>query len=483
MKSLLHHLFPGMPMTNRVPTAGALRLDLARPPSRLNAMRGFLLFFLGIGLAAAKPNIVFVIADDLGYGDLGCYGQKTIQTPVLDKLAAGGIRFSQHYSGCTVCAPSRSALMTGLDTGSTWLRGNGVHELRPDPEDLTVATLLKRAGYRTAMVGKSCVSGNTQNPRRVLEKGFDVFYGTTSHVDGHHRYPLFVYDQDKKVELVGNKIHSGKSYDAELYTVRAERFIRETEGPFFLLLSYPIPHAAVLGPEGSVPGGAGMKPGKAHYTPVKNPAKHYRAMVEALDGYIGRLLAALEDKGVARDTLILFTSDNGSHYEGGYDPKMLDSSGPLRGGKRDLYEGGIRVPMIAHWPTGITKPGTSDHASAFWDFLPTACDLAGVDAPAGLHGISYAPALTGKGEQGAHDFLYWEFHEQGTRRALRQGDWKLVQYDLSKKGKPELFHLGKDLAETEDLSAQEPERLAAMLKLMESHRKPSPIFPNPSLDH
>jgi arylsulfatase A-like enzyme len=471
-----------MPMTNRVPTAGAIRFHRAGPPACLNAMRAFLLFFLGIGLAAAKPNIIFVIADDLGYGDLGCYGQKTIQTPVLDKLAAGGIRFTQHYSGCTVCAPSRSALMTGLDTGSTWLRGNGAHELRADPEDLTVATLLKRAGYRTAMVGKSCVSGNTQNPRRVLEKGFDVFYGTTSHTDGHHRYPRFIYDQDKKVELAGNQLHRGKSYDAELYTARAERFIRETDGPFFLLLSYPIPHAAVLGPEGSVPGGAGMKPGKAHYTPVKNPAKHYRAMVEALDGYIGRLLAALEEKGVTRDTLILFTSDNGSHYEGGYDPKMLDSSGPLRGGKRDLYEGGIRVPMIAHWPAGIPKPGTSDHAGAFWDFLPTACDLAGVDAPAGIHGISYAPALTGKGEQRAHDFLYWEFHEQGTRRALRQGDWKLVQYEVSQKGKPELFHLGKDLAETEDLSAKEPERVAAMLKLMESHRKPSPIFPNPSLD-
>jgi arylsulfatase A-like enzyme len=486
MKPLFLHLVPAVRMSTQAARPGAngnaIRFDLARSPACLNAMRGLLLFFLGIGLAAAKPNIVFVIADDLGYGDLGCYGQKTIQTPVLDKLAAGGIRFSQHYSGCTVCAPSRSALMTGLDTGSTWLRGNGPNELRPDPEDLTVATLLKRAGYRTAMVGKSCVSGNTQNPRRVLEKGFDVFYGTTSHVDGHHRYPLFVYDQDKKVELEGNRLHSGKSYDAELYTARAERFIRETEGPFFLLLSYPIPHAAVLGPEGSVPGGAGMKPGKAHYTPVKQPAKHYRAMVEALDGYIGRLLAALEEKGVARDTLIVFTSDNGSHFEGGYNPKMLDSSGPLRGGKRDLYEGGIRVPMIAHWPTGITKPGTSDHVSAFWDFLPTACELSGVEAPAGIHGISYAPTLTGKSEQLAHDFLYWEFHEQGTRRALRQGDWKLVQYDLAKKGKPELYHLGRDLAEGNDLADQEPERVAAMLKRMNGHRKPSPIFPNPALD-
>jgi arylsulfatase A-like enzyme len=433
--------------------------------------------------AAAKPNIIFIITDDLGYGDLGCYGQKTIKTPVLDKLAAEGMRFTQHYSGSSVCAPSRSTLMTGLDTGRTWLRGNGVHELRPDPEDLTVATLLQRAGYRTAMVGKSCVTGNTQNPRRVLEKGFDVFYGTTSHVDGHHRYPLFVYDQEKRVELEGNKLHTGKSYDTELYTARAERFIRDTEGPFFLLLSYPIPHAAVLGPKGSVPGGAGMKPGKAHYTPVKQPAKHYRAMVEALDGYVGRVVAALEKKGMTRDTLILFTSDNGPHSEGGYNPKMLNSSGPLRGGKRDLYEGGIRVPIIAHWPAGIAKPGISEHASAFWDFLPTACELAVTETPADLHGISYAPTLTGKGQQRAHDFLYWELHEQDTRRALRQGNWKLVQYDLAREGKPELYHLGKDLAETKDLAAEEPERVAAMLKIMEARHTPSPIFPNKTLDH
>jgi arylsulfatase A-like enzyme len=436
----------------------------------------------GLAADAPKPNILFIIVDDLGYGDLGCYGQQTSRTPVLDKLAAGGLRFTQHYSGSTVCAPSRSALMTGLDTGSTWLRGNGEFELRPDPDDLTVPTLLKRAGYRTAMVGKSCVSGNTQNPQRVLDKGFDVFYGTTSHKDGHHRYPRFLYDQTKRVDLEGNRLHTGDSYDAELYTARAERFIGEAAGPFFLLLSYPLPHASVLGPQGSVPGGAGMKPGKAHYTPVKEPARHYRAMVEALDGYVGRLLAALEKKGVARDTLLLFTSDNGSHFEGGYHPKMLDSSGPLRGGKRDLYEGGIRVPLIVHWPAGIARPRACDHVCAFWDFLPTACEVAGVDAPANIDGISYLPTLTGRGEQRAHDFLYWEFHEQGTRRALRQGDWKLVQYDVAKNGKPMLFHLGRDLAETTDLAGQHPERVAAILKIMEGHRKPSPNFPNPALD-
>jgi arylsulfatase A-like enzyme len=445
-------------------------------------MRAILFLLTAMGLAAAKPNIVLVIADDLGYGDLGCYGQKTIQTPVLDKLAAEGIRFTQHYSGSTVCAPARSCLMTGLDTGRTRLRGNGEHELRPDPEDLTVATLLRMAGYRTAMIGKSCVSGNTQNPQRVLDKGFDVFFGTTSHKNGHHRYPKFIYDQLMRVELEGNELHHGKSYDAELYTARAERFVRETNGPFFLLLSYPIPHASVLGPEGSVPGGAGMEHKKGNYTMVKNPKLHYRAMVEALDGYIARLLAALEEKGVARDTLILFTSDNGPHFEGGYRPEMFDSNGPLRGGKRDLYEGGIRVPLIAHWPAGIKQPGTSDHIGAFWDFLPTACELAGSPVPEGIQGISWLPTLTGRGQQKEHDFLYWEFHEQNTRRALRQGDWKLVQYDMNHDGKPMLYHLGRDLAETADLAAKEPERVAKMVEIMDRHREPSPVFPNPSLD-
>ncbi len=292
------------------------------------------LFF--VGLASAKPNLVFIIADDLGLGDLGCYGQATMRTPVIDRLASEGIRFTRHYSGSTVCAPARSSLMTGLDTGRTYLRDNGAFELRPDPQDLTVATWLKRAGYTTAMIGKSCVSGNVQNPQRVLDKGFDVFYGTTDHRDGHHRYPLFVYDQTMRVPLEGNELHTGKTYDAELYTQRAEAFIHEAKTPFFLLLSYPIPHASVLGPEGSVPGGAGIVGTEGSYAKVRDPKAHHRAMIEAMDGYIGRVLAALAAKAVADDTLLIFTSDNGSHLEGGYHPDMWKSSGALRGGKRDL---------------------------------------------------------------------------------------------------------------------------------------------------
>ncbi|BCX47955.1 N-acetylgalactosamine-6-sulfatase [Haloferula helveola] len=438
--------------------------------------------------AFAKPNILFIITDDLGYGDLGCYGQKHFKTPVLDGLAKNGLRFTDHYSGTTVCAPSRCALMTGRDTGHASIRGNGAFTLLPDPQDPTIASMLKSAGYRTAMIGKSCVTGNTQDPKVVLNKGFDVFYGTTSHVDGHWRYPEFIYDQAEKVTLKGNSLHDGDQYDAELYTKRAEKFIAETEGPFFLLLSYPIPHASVLAPKGGeadIPNDVDYMPKKFHYSQVKGVKGNYGGMVMAIDDYVGRLMKALESKGVSDDTLILFTSDNGSHFEGGYKAQMLDSNAPLRGGKRDLYEGGIRVPLIAHWPNGIKTPGEPSHPSAFWDFMPTACELAGIEVPAGIEGISYAPTLTGKGEQKKHEYLYWEFHEQGGRRALRVGDWKLVQYGLKpggKFGKPQLFDLSKDIGEQNDLAAKHADRVKEMMSTMDAARVESPRFKQAGLD-
>lgn len=453
-------------------------------------MRIPLLFLLAAVVAAARPNLVFIITDDLGYGDLGCYGQTRFKTPVLDGLAAKGLRFTDHYAGATVCAPSRCALMTGRDTGHASIRGNGSLALRPDPADLTVATLLQRAGYRTAMIGKSCVTGNTQTPGTVLAKGFDVFYGTTDHRDGHFRYPEFVYDQTTKVALPGNKLHEGTDYDAELYTRRAEKFIGEAAGsaPFFLLLSYPIPHASVLAPEGGVVGigdDVDYLPKNSHYSPTTKVKGNYAGMVEALDGYVGRVMKALEAGGVADDTLVMFTSDNGSHFEGGYRAEMLDSNAPLRGGKRDLYEGGIRVPMIAHWPKGIARPGRDvDLPCAFWDFLPTACELAGIDAPGGIEGLSFAPTLTGKGRQQVHGHLYWEFHEQGGRRALRMGKWKLVQYGLKPGafGKPQLFDLSQDRGESRDLAAEMPGRVREMVGRMDRARVPEERFPLPGLD-
>ncbi len=450
-----------------------------------------LLFLVPIA-RAAPPNVIFILADDLGYGDLSCYGQKHFKTPNLDRLAAEGVRFTSHYAGSTVCAPSRSALMTGRHTGHGGIRANGEFKLRPDPEDLTVATLLKNAGYDTALIGKSCVTGNTQTPETLKQKGFDYFYGTTQHKDGHFRHPKFVYENLERVELEGNTLYGGPHYDVDLYTKKALEFVgNRGEEPFFLVLSYPVPHASLDVPEDSlekVRGGiedeVSWLPETYHYKPVKEVKATYAGMVSRIDDAVGALIAKLKEKGLDENTLILFSSDNGSHIEGGYHYEMLGSNDPLRGGKRDLYEGGIRVPLVARWPGGAPAGRVTDHPSAFWDFLPTICELAGIEAPRDIDGISYAPTLTGKGEQETHDFLYWEFHERGGRRALREGNWKLVQYGLEPGnfGEPELYDLSQDIAEKNNLAAEHPERVERMVETMNGARTPDPRFPMPGLD-
>lgn len=443
--------------------------------------------------AAEKPNILFVITDDLGYGDLSCYGQKHFQTPNLDRLAREGIRFTDHYSGATVCAPSRCSLMTGKDGGHAYIRGNGPFALRPDPEDLTVATLLRQNGYSTGLIGKSCVTGNTQTPETLKAKGFTYFYGTTDHQDGHFRFPRFVYENDQRIELTGNTRYAGPHYDVDLYTRKAVEFIeRQDKQPFFLVLSYPVPHASLAAPEdslakvrGGIQNDISSKGKSGHYGKVTEVKATHAAMVTRIDDAIGILLDRLNQKGMSENTLIVFTSDNGSHTEGGYHYSMLESNGKLRGGKRDLYEGGIRIPFIAHWPKGIPGGRTTQHPSAFWDFLPTACELAGTSAPTGIQGISYAPTLLGKpDQQKTHESLYWEFHELQGRRALRMGDWKLVQYNLKPGafGTPELYHLANDPSETKDLAAQEPARLKAMLERIKKSRIPSTAFPHKGMD-
>lgn len=443
--------------------------------------------------SAAGPNMIFIIADDLGYGDLSCYGQQSFNTPHLDKLAAEGVRFTSHYAGSTVCAPSRGALMTGLHTGHASLRGNGPYALRADPEDLTIATLLQRAGYATGLVGKSCVTGNTQNPEILAEKGFRYFFGTTEHKDGHFRHPRFVYENTKRIELEGNSLYGGPYYDVDLYTGKALEFVdRQTDQPFFLVLSYPVPHASLDVPEDSL---ARVRPGisdeqsfapkgKPHYKPVKEIKATYAGMVTRMDDAVGALMAKLREKGIDQNTLVMFSSDNGSHAEGGYHYSMLKSNGVLRGGKRDLYEGGIRVPFIARWPNGIPAGRMTDHASAFWDFLPTACELANIQVPSGIDGNSYAATLTGKGDQRPHSPLYWEFHELGGRRAMRIGDWKIVQYDMSaeKPGDFQLYHLATDLSEQTDLARENPERVSEMVALMNQSRTLNGRFPLPALD-
>ncbi len=455
-------------------------------------MKNLFLSLLLIAPLVAKPNIVFIFADDLGYNDLSCYGQKNFSTPNLDKLAASGIRFTNHYAGATVCAPSRCSLMTGKDGGHAPIRGNGPLSL-PDSET-NVAEVLKESGYNTAMVGKSCVTGSGTDfkPQTVMANGFDYFYGTLNHKTGHFRYPKFVYRNTEKIDLPGNELHTGTDYDANLYTGEALGYIekQDAEKPFFLLLSYPIPHASVIAPEEERDAARPQVKNEVvhknsrHYSNTPEVKANYIGMLEVLDDAVGAITAQLEKQGLLEDTLIVFSSDNGPHYEGGYDPDLLDSNGPLRGGKRDLYEGGIRIPFITSWPASI-KPGqTSDHPSAFWDFLPTVCEITGSPVPENIQGISYAHTLLGKGDQKKHDTLYWEFHEKDGRRAIRQGDWKLVQYNLSKPGKltTELFNLSDDLGEEHDLSGKNPEKLAELLRLINAARVPAPLFPYPALD-
>lgn len=441
-------------------------------------------------LLAQKPNIIYIITDDLGYGDISCYGQKHFSTPNIDQLATNGMRFTRHYSGATVCNPSRCALMTGKDTGHASIRGNGEFSIPND--EITVAKITKAAGYTNAMIGKSCVTGNTQTPESVMNHGFDFFYGTTNHVDAHYRYPEFVYKNTEKINFPNNKLHSGTDYDLELYTTATLKYLSKqtAEKPFLLILSYPAPHASVVAREKEL---EAVRPlvkdeidasKQNHYTGTKEVKANYIGMMKYLDDSIGEIIKTLEKQKLLDNTLVIFTSDNGPASEGGYKKEYLNSNGKLRGGKRDLYEGGIRVPFIASWPASIKAGQTTDHPSAFWDFLPTVCELVGQPTPKNIQGISFAPTLLGKDDQPKHPHLYWEHHEQNTRRAIQVGDWKLVQtnLDLPEKTTTELFDLSKDLSETTDLSKQQPEKTAELLKLIQTARTPSKLFPVPTLD-
>jgi len=435
---------------------------------------------------AARPIIIFILADDLGYGDLGCYGQKRILTPHLDRLAAEGQRFTQFYSGSTVCAPSRCCLMTGLHTGHALIRGNGRDSLRP--QEVTVARLLKEAGYTTGLVGKWGL-GEEGSPGVPTKQGFDSFYGYLDQVHAHNYYPHFLMRNEQRVPLA-NEVPPGKgpfgsgvatkkvAYSHDLLTAEALKLVEDNrDRPFFLYLAWTIPHA------NNEAGKQGMEvPDLGVYGDKDWPApqKAHAAMISRLDADVGRLLALLKRLGLDDRTLVLFSSDNGPHREGGNDPDFNHSSGPLRGIKRDLYEGGIRVPLIARWPGQVPAGKTSEHIGAFWDVLPTLCELAGAKTPAGLDGISFAATLLGKrGAQKQHEALYWAFYERGGARAARMGKWKAVQQPL---GQPlQLFDLDRDLGEKENLAASQPDVVAAMKKRLDAEYTPSERwkFPEP----
>lgn len=434
------------------------------------------------GAPVDKPNIIFVLADDLGYGDLGCYGQEVIQTPHIDRMAAEGMRFTRHYAGSTVCAPSRACFLTGQHTGHVHVRGNGDHQLRPSPQDRTVAEYLQEAGYHTAMIGKAS-TGCITTPEQPNAKGFDHFFGYLTHRGAHHYFPEKLYHNGQAIHYPENERHEGSHYSHDLFLEDTMRYLEEhRDGPFFLHWSMQIPHASLYAPEDWMAKYRGQfeeePTEQGHYRSEEEPRTTFAAMVSRMDWEVGQLMDKLQELGIAENTLVLFSSDNGAMHEGGHDRFFFDSSGPLKGGKRDLYEGGIRVPLIAWWPGRIAAGAESDHVSAFWDFLPTACDVAGIEAPEGLDGLSYLPTLLDEQDaQEQHDHLYWEFHEQNGKRAVRFGDWKAVQVRMAERpfADIELYNLAEDLAEAHDVAQDHPEIVERARELMNTAHTPCAI--------
>lgn len=447
-----------------------------------------------------RPNVIFILADDLGYGDLGFLGQQFIETPNIDRLASEGMFFSQHYAGAPVCAPSRSALITGLHTGHTPVRGN--YEVQPEgqypmPDTLqTLSKIFQQAGYATGAFGKWGLGfvGTSGDPSN---QGFEQFYGYNCQRYAHRYYPAYLWKNQTKVDLPGNDWSKKVTYAPDLIQEKTLEFIENNQNdPFFLFMPIVMPHAELAAPDDEIFQKYRAKFGeeKVHQAPeggdygpemkipgyqsTDYPRATFAAMVERTDRYVGEVMKKLEDLGLSENTIVIFTSDNGAHFEGGADPEFFDSNGPFRGLKRDLYEGGIRVPLIVKWP-GKVKPGSkSDHASAFWDWLPTFAEIIGQKSPEEIDGISFLPALLGKGGQATHDHLYWEFHELGGRQAIRQGNWKLVKYQVKDASKTtvELFDLSSDPGESKNLAVENPQKVIELEQLIQESHRPNPVF-------
>ncbi|HEX2855611.1 MAG TPA: arylsulfatase [Opitutaceae bacterium] len=429
--------------------------------------------------APRPPNIVFIIADDLGYGDLGCYGQQRIKTPNIDRLAAQGMRFTQFYAGAPVCAPSRNALMTGQHAGHLTIRGNAKVDLRK--EEVTVAQVLQRAGYATGLMGKWGLGreGSTAAPRR---KGLDAFFGYVDQSMAHNYYPGFLIRNEETVPLrnvvpnpgpYGQGVATVKlDYSADLIADEAVKFVRENhQRPFCLFFTPTLPHA------NNEAGDDGMEvPDYGPYAKENWPssAKGLAAMITRLDTQVGRLMAELKTLGLEENTLVIFTSDNGPHQEGGNNPQFFASAGPLRGIKRDLYEGGIRVPLIVSFPGRVKAATVSNQTGFLGDFMATLAEFAHASPPAGLDGISLVPTLTGRAaEQKQHEFFYWEFYEGKSAQAVRMGRWKAIRSPMHT-GTIELYDLESDVGEKNDLAARHPEIVAQAGDAMKRAHVPSP---------
>ncbi len=446
-------------------------------------------------ISKMKPNIIYILADDLGYGDLSFTGQKKFSTPNIDKLARDGIFFTQHYSGSTVCAPSRSALLTGQHTGHTFIRGNKTVEDKGqfpmDSSVETVAELLKSAGYVTGAFGKWGL-GYPDSEGAPNNQGFDEFYGYNSQRLAHNYYPYHLWNNQSKVVIKGNSGMKTETYAPVLIHEKAMEFLEKNrDTSFFMFYPSIIPHAELAAPEKyiakfrerfsneekyeGVDSGRGYKNGA--YGSQKEPHAVFAAMMYLLDQQVGEIRKKVEELGIAENTIIIFTSDNGPHLEGGADPDFFDSNGKFRGYKRDLYEGGIRVPTIAYWPGKIKKNSISAHISAFWDFLPTVSDIVKLKTPSNTDGISFLPELLGE-KQKEHDYLYWEFMEHGGRQAVRNGDWKGIRLNMSNNPDApiELYNLSIDAGEQNNVAANNPQIVAKIDSIMKTEHQQSQNF-------
>ena len=430
-------------------------------------------------------NVIYILADDLGYGDIGCYGQQKIKTPNLDKMAREGMLFTQHYAGCTVSAPSRCSLMTGLHTGHSQIRGN--KEIAPEGQQpmeadtYTLGKLMKSAGYATGIFGKWGLGypGSSSVPSTM---GFDEFFGYNCQRQAHSYYPDHLWHNNDTVFLSENDNNGRKVYSQDLIHEQALKFIRDNKDkPFYAMLTYTLPHAELNLPHDSIyqmyeNTFEEVPYDKGGYYPSEKPYASFAAMVTRLDKYVGDVMAELKELGLDKNTIVIFTSDNGPHREGGANPEYFLSYGPLKGGKRDVYEGGIRGAMIAWNPAKIKAGVKTEHISAFWDVMPTLAELTGVALPQTGDGISFLPTLFSKEGQKQHEYLYWEFHEQNGREALRCGDWKLIRQPIVGETILELYDLSSDLHEDNNLAQQNPEKVKELEALMDGARTESPLF-------
>jgi arylsulfatase A len=453
----------------------------------------------------SRPNVIYIFADDLGYGELGSYGQKKIRTPHLDQLAAEGMRFTQHYSGTPVCAPSRYNLMTGLHAGHSLIRNNGGGKEDEDgpkasalPDSTTtIATLFKKAGYSTAAIGKWGL-GNQNSSGSPLRHGFDRFYGFYSQTLAHNHYPDHLYNNDEK-QLLSNQpldVHpklkknevqpadvekyKGTDYATDRMTDNAIDFIDDHQKkPFFLYLAYTLPHVALQAPEADIEYYKKVFNEQPQlylrgYVPTYYPKSTYAAMITYLDKQVGIVMELLKKKGLDKNTIILFCSDNGPAQLNSDDGSFFNSTAGLRGIKRDLYEGGIREPFIVKWPGKIKAGTVSHHLSATYDMMATFGDLLKVPAPVN-DGVSILPTLLSNTKQHQHEFLYWEFPEKGGQVAVRMGKWKGIKVGLKKQKEPtwQLYDLDADRNEANDVASKHPEVLRRLDEVVKKEHTPS----------